>query len=348
MKKCPSCGRAFTDDSLSFCLDDGSPLLSVGAGGGGAAAGANQPAARDAHATWQYTQARETNPPPTEAFGTGQQFPPQTPSWSPVPPAGAATAQPKKSKAIYWVLGVVLLLAVAVVGGAILVIALAGFSENGANNSNQAGNRNAANTNNANGGASNKNTGGATDKRYRVRDDFSATGWWTGTNDFGKAEYVNGQYQMTAAGYWRYVVVYGPRRDEYLTEDVITRATARSVTGTSPSLGYGLTIFGKNDRLEDYAFLIRTNESPAFRVVLHKDGQETVLVNWTRSSLIRGGSTPNQLEVRVKDDQLTFYINGQYATSINDTAGLDTGYVGFYSSDTEPVAFDDLEIYEQL
>ena len=27
MKKCPQCGRGYNDDSLSFCLDDGSELL---------------------------------------------------------------------------------------------------------------------------------------------------------------------------------------------------------------------------------------------------------------------------------------------------------------------------------
>ncbi|HRJ90366.1 MAG TPA: hypothetical protein PLN05_17065, partial [Pyrinomonadaceae bacterium] len=27
MKRCPECGRDYNDDSLSFCLDDGSELL---------------------------------------------------------------------------------------------------------------------------------------------------------------------------------------------------------------------------------------------------------------------------------------------------------------------------------
>jgi hypothetical protein len=27
MKRCPQCGRIYNDDSMSFCLDDGSELL---------------------------------------------------------------------------------------------------------------------------------------------------------------------------------------------------------------------------------------------------------------------------------------------------------------------------------
>ena len=29
MKRCPKCNREFTDDSLRFCLEDGTPLISV-------------------------------------------------------------------------------------------------------------------------------------------------------------------------------------------------------------------------------------------------------------------------------------------------------------------------------
>jgi len=159
---------------------------------------------------------------------------------------------------------------------------------------------------------------------------------------------VNDEYRLAATLFEGYVVVYGPKRDEYMTQDVTARVTARSVNGVSPTLGYGLAVYGemKGGNLEDYAFLIRTDESPAFRVALHQGGKETTLVTWTRSSLIRTGSTPNQLEVRVNGDQLSFYINGQYATSVNDSAGYKRGYVGFYTSDTTPVAFDDLEIYK--
>jgi hypothetical protein len=352
MKKCPSCSRSYADDSLSFCLDDGSPLLSVGAGAGGSAAG--QSPSYDPQATLQYNQARETNPPPPQGYGTGQPYTPvQTPSWSPTPPAGAIPARPKKSKAPYWILGSIVALALIVVAGAVLVIVLASFGEtntNNSNNSNLSNNRNSANANNSNQQAANKNSGSASGKDYQLRDDFSAKKWWVGANAFGQAEYVNDEYRLAATVFEGYVVVYGPKRDEYLTEYVTARVTARSVSGVSPSLGYGLAVYGKMEsgNLGDYAFLIRTDESPAFRVALHQGGKETTLVTWTRSSLIRTGSTPNQLEVRVNDDQLSFYINGQYATSVSDSAEYKHGYVGFYTSDTTPVAFDDLEIYKEI
>ncbi len=351
MKKCPSCSRSYADDSLSFCLDDGSPLLSVGAGGAGGAAG--QSPSYDPQATLQYNQARETNPPPTEVYGAGQPYTPvQTPSWSPAPPAGAiGHAKPQTYKALYWIVGSVLALALLVVIGAVLIIVLASFGEtntNNSNNSNLSNNRNSGNANNANQGALNKNSGSASGKDYQLRDDFSAKKWWVGANAFGQAEYVNDEYRLASTVFEGYVVVYGPKSDDYLTEYVTARVTARSVSGISPSLGYGLAVYGemKNGNLEDYAFLIRTDENPAFRVALHQGGKETTLVTWTRSSLIRTGSTPNQLEVRVNDDQLSFYINGQYATSVSDSAGYKRGYVGFYTSDTAPVAFDDLEIYK--
>ncbi|MGH9881969.1 MAG: hypothetical protein ACRD6N_11080, partial [Pyrinomonadaceae bacterium] len=29
MKRCPTCNRTFTDENLSFCIDDGTPLVPV-------------------------------------------------------------------------------------------------------------------------------------------------------------------------------------------------------------------------------------------------------------------------------------------------------------------------------
>src|SRR6266568_691809 len=78
MKRCPQCNRTYTDDALSFCLDDGSPLLSVSA-----------PSSFDPSATVQYPQARDTSPQPTIAYNPSQAAPPPPaapPMWSPMPP----------------------------------------------------------------------------------------------------------------------------------------------------------------------------------------------------------------------------------------------------------------------
>jgi hypothetical protein len=60
--------------------------------------------------------------------------------------------------------------------------------------------------------------------------------------------------------------------------------------------------------------------------------------------VIRGGTSPNQLEARIKGDDISFYINGQYVNRITDSENYKRGVVGFYTSDTDEVAFDDLEI----
>jgi len=106
----------------------------------------------------------------------------------------------------------------------------------------------------------------------------------------------------------------------------------------------GLGDTSKDEKLEDYSFLIFTGSDPQYKVLMHKGGTETKLVDWTPSSIIRKGTSPNQLEVRIKGSQMSFYINGQYVTSVSDTANYKRGRAGFYTSDEHEVAFDDLEI----
>jgi hypothetical protein len=94
----------------------------------------------------------------------------------------------------------------------------------------------------------------------------------------------------------------------------------------------------------EIGFLILTATSPEYKIVLHKAGSESKVVDWTPSSTIRTGTNPNQLEVRIRDTKMDFYINGQFITSIVDEANYKRGRVGFYTSDVGEVAFDDLEI----
>src|SRR5258708_11356451 len=69
MKRCPSCNRTYTDLSLNFCLEDGTPLLN------------DAPPASDPNATVRYPSPRDTaEPPPTEIYR------PETPSASQAPP----------------------------------------------------------------------------------------------------------------------------------------------------------------------------------------------------------------------------------------------------------------------
>ena len=96
--------------------------------------------------------------------------------------------------------------------------------------------------------------------------------------------------------------------------------------------------------VEDYTLLVYTGTEPKYKVAIHKGGIETALVPWTKTNTLRSGTSPNQLEVRIKGVQLSFYINGQYVNGITDTAGFKRGKAGFYTSDAHEVAFDDLEI----
>src|SRR5438477_113839 len=224
MKRCPQCNRTYDDDALSFCLDDGSPLVSTSA-----------PSSFDPSATVQYPQSRETLPPPTIAY--------------------------------------------------------------------------------------------------------------PGASQYGKTWYQDEEYHMHATK-GGFLVMYGPDNKDYRDENATVRVGLRSINSDSPETGYGLTVHGekKDGKLEDYGFLIINGTNPKYAVVLHKGGKESKVIDWTSSSTIRTGTSPNQIEVRIRDLKMDLYINGQFITSVTDEANYRRGRVGLYTSDVGEVAFDDLEI----
>src|SRR6185503_18161412 len=149
MKTCPTCNRTYTDASLNFCLEDGTPL-----------AGSPAPGI-DPNATIRYTDPRDTKPPvpperPVEppvnppvnpplsqrpAAPTYQMPPPVSShgsafgqQQSAMPPAGRPA---KKSNALWWILGGALVLGVLVVGVAVMILALASMGSNSNANANR-------------------------------------------------------------------------------------------------------------------------------------------------------------------------------------------------------------------
>ena len=100
----------------------------------------------------------------------------------------------------------------------------------------------------------------------------------------------------------------------------------------------------KARKLEDYALLIYPGDEPEYEIIMHKDGNQSSLVQRTKSEAIRSGSTPNQLEIRIQGAELSFYANGQFLTRITDNANFRRGRAGFYTSDSYEIAFDDLTI----
>lgn len=329
MKRCPQCNRTYTDDALSFCLDDGSPLVSASA-----------PSSFDPSATVQYPQERDTAPQPTIAYGPGQMPPASAPppAWSPMPPM-----TPQKRSVWPWILGIGAVLVFMGIGVLILIVALASMSNNN-NNANNANNVNAnsrASNRNANASNVNANTRSTLSS---FTDDFSTEYWRVGSSQYGRTWYEDDEYHMHG-NKGGYIVIYGPNAN-YADDNSTVRVTARSVDGDSPDSGYGMLVHGDNSggSFRDYGFLIYTGDSPKYAIVKHQGSTESKLVNWTTSSTIRTGTTPNQLEVRIRGGRLDFYVNGQFVTSITDSENFASGRVGFYTSDTGEVAFDDLEI----
>jgi len=261
----------------------------------------------------------------------------------------------KKSNALWWVLGALGIVAVMGIGLVVVLLVLAsmGGNTNDSNsnrianantNSNVSPNTNASPSLNANANA--RDAGANLPANFS--DDFSQTKWGAGKFAFGDIWYTNGEYHMRSKER-TFIVMYAPSND-YSTKDATVKVTARSVDGSVPSNGFGLMVHcaqSKTKQLEDYAFLIYPDEEPEFEVVMHKDGNQKTVVERTKSSAIKSGSSRNQLEVRVKGSDLEFYVNGQLVTTISDTENYKGGRAGLYTSDVVEVAFDDLEINRQ-
>ncbi len=345
MKICPTCNRTYTDASLNFCLEDGTPLT-VSAPGSAAPG-------FDPNATIRYTDPRDTKSPAAEPYRPvtppvyqvaepvshhGSQFGQQQQSTLPVPSPPA-----RKSSAVWWILGGLLVAGIIVIGGIIMILALASMSSNSNANSNRA-NLNSRNANrNTNANVSNTNVNA--NLPTSLTDDFSEQKWGTGNYAYGDIWYADGEYHMRAKPQ-QYLVMYAPSTD-YKTGNATVRVTTRSVDGTPAASGFGLVVHGeksKTGQLEDYALLIYTGEEPKYEIIKHKGGQQTEIVPWATSRVIRTGTNPNQLEVRARGSELSFYINGQYVDRITDSENFKGGIAGFYTSDVAEIAFDDLEI----
>lgn len=338
MKRCPTCNRPYTDLSLNFCLEDGTPLTSD---------------APEMSETIRYPNPRDTaEPPPTEIYRppppvtrpaapkTPAPPPPPQQQWSPMPPP----APRRKSNAIWWVLGGFAALAVIGVGLVVMLIALASLGNT--NNSNLNANLGNDNRNaNLNANVSNTNANAAVGPPASLSDDFSQQKWGVGVSPYGRIFYEDGEYHMVSKER-TFVVMYAPS-DDYNTENATVKVTARSVNGGVPSAGFGLMVHcvqSKAKRLEDYALLIYPGDEPEYQIIMHKDGNHSSLVDRTKSSAINSGSSPNLLEVRIRGNELSFYANGQYLTRITDRENFRRGRAGLYTSDIHEVAFDDLEI----
>lgn len=341
MKRCPTCNRTYTDVSLNFCLEDGTPLAPDAPGG------------VDPNATLRYPSPRDTaEPPPTEIYRPAPSTttprpappppPPPTPppqQWSPTP----TQAPRRKSNAVWWILGGLAALVVIGVGLVVMLIALANLGSN--TNSNLNANANVNRNANVTANANVPNSNASVTPTGPLVDDFSQKKWNVGPSQFGRMWYENDEYHMNSKAQ-TYIVMYAPS-DEYSTENATVKVTARSVDGTVPSNGFGLMVHcarSRTNALEDYALLIYPSTEPEYEIIMHKNGEQSSLVSRTKSDAIFPGSSANELEVRIKGSELSFYANGKFLTRINDVQNYRRGRAGFYTSDVTNVAFDNLEI----
>ncbi len=143
MKRCPTCNRTFTDETLSFCLDDGSPLLDASGAAGPQSYGPNI----------KPPQSQANAPAPTVAYRPETIPAPQpTPSWQQGQQQQYAPP-PRKRRVWPWVVGILGVLGVLFIGFIVLIAALASMGAN-ANNANNS----RANTNYSNNRSSNRST----------------------------------------------------------------------------------------------------------------------------------------------------------------------------------------------
>src|SRR5918992_6115452 len=98
MKSCPTCNRTFTDPNLSFCVDDGTPLVSVAG-------------PEDEITVVSPSGGRGSVPPPTEVYKPRDW---QAPQYQP-PGFQASTAAPTRKKRWPWVVGLLALLVIGVI-----------------------------------------------------------------------------------------------------------------------------------------------------------------------------------------------------------------------------------------
>jgi hypothetical protein len=252
----------------------------------------------------------------------------------------------KKRNPVLWILGIT---GGIIIIGIIGIVGLIALLAHSVGNNNNNGNLLSNTVTNSNRGIypvklKVSNTSGSSVAKDNGNIDFAR--WGERKTAMGETKLVGDEFQVSAAqsGYYYVVISSSKFDDRYLTNDAIAKVTTHSVTGDSPSLGYGLIVNSDVDPLKsDYAFLIRS-DNQTFRVVRHQNNKEETITDWTTASQIRTGTQTNQLEVHSIDDKLSFYINGKLATSLTDKNNTDEGLVGLYTSDTTPIGFSALQI----
>jgi hypothetical protein len=177
--------------------------------------------------------------------------------------------------------------------------------------------------------------------------DSNENNWMIDEQDDEYGQYssniVDGRYRLS------HTAAQGVFAWEHLPEaefdNFVMVVDAIPVEANTDFYGYGLTFRGNADNDGLYVFKI---EDDSYLVNLLADGEWYTLVDYTPMPAINVGG-PNQLMIEAIGPMLTFYINGEEATSIEDDS-LQTGSVGMALElnkvgDSVTVEFDNLMVY---
>ena len=307
MKNCPKCSQKFSDETLNFCLECGSILVTE--------LTPNQNAA-----TVLMNQPRETanvNQNQQRNFATVNNSP------------------KRKSRAWLWIIGI---LGVFVVLIGIVFVAIALIVAN-IPDSEVSKNKNAGNQNSS---VFPVKKDVKTSSSEVLKDDLSK--WTYSDAAVGKSVFNDKSLDMSAIDNRHYFMLTTPD-SKFRTENATTRVTITNSSNQSTELGYGILIHCDENSpgKKDYAFLI-DSKSGRFRISKHKATAEVVIFNWSKTSAINLGDESNEIEVKDGDGTLSFFINGQIVKSIKHSDGNDNGIVGLYTGSGFPVSFSNLEI----
>lgn len=318
MKICPTCRKAYADDNLNFCLEDGSVLTLA----------ANEPPP-----TVMMSHPRPTDPAtqfPTQNQGIQSTFGSQ--------PQYSMQQPPKKSKAWLWIVGIVGILLLLCGGGFVGLVLIGMNADRNQGNNNSTFPANNRSNPTPSPGAS---PFSSTPPTGEV-DTIDVSMFVDETGAYGTTEMSGDELMMAARQKGYYFVLVAT--ENYSTLDATTRVTVRNVDNVDSRLGYGLVFHSDKRPLTDgYAFLIDTKKK-RYRVVRHSTRAETAVVSWRVSTAIKDGSQENVLEVRDKGSDLEFYINDQLVTTSKDAFAGSLGVPGLYSGDGVKVGFKKMEI----
>jgi hypothetical protein len=161
-------------------------------------------------------------------------------------------------------------------------------------------------------------------------DDFSnpGSGWYVGETNFGRYEYLNGEYRILAkvTPAWEASLPWFKASNYVVTVDV------RNATGVNGS--YGILFSFAEDWSHFYFFVVQTDGR---YVILRADPDTSYWIADGYSGAIHTGTAANQLRLERNGSMIWAYANGELLTILEDGTFTGPGYVGLITvADTNP------------